>query len=147
MKAMKKIIMPIALVGLALVLSGCGKTETLTCTMSQDESGMAMNSKIEAVFEGNEVTKLNLNIDAKVDESLSSYVPTMKSVIESQYEKYKKEGATVKVTSKDNTIKADLSFDLKKMSDEDKEELDLIDTKGTKEASKKDLEKEGYTCK
>lgn len=147
MKKAKKIIMPAVLAAVALVLSGCGKTETLTCTMSQDESGMVMNSKIEAVFEGNEVTKIDLNIDATIDESLSAYITTMEDVIESQYEKYKKEGATVNVSSKDNVIKADLSFDLKKMSDEDKEELDLIDTKGTKEATKKELEKEGYTCK
>lgn len=147
MKNAKKIIMPAILVAVALVLSGCGKTETLTCTMSQDESGMVMNSKMEAIFEGNEVTKIDLNIDAKIDESLSAYVTTMEDVIEAQYEKYKKEGTTVNVSSKDNVIKADLSFDLKNMSDKDKEELDLIDTKGTKEATKKELEKEGYTCK
>lgn len=147
MKVMKKIVMPIMLVVLALVLSGCGKKETLTCTMTQDESGMVMNSKMEAIFEGNEVTKMDLNITAEVDESLSAYVPTMKEAIETQYAKYKKDGVTVNVSNKDNTINADLSFNLKKMSEEDKKALDLIDTKGTKAATKKELEKQGYTCK
>lgn len=69
--------------------------------MVQDESGMVMNSKIKALFEGNEVTKMDLNITAKVDESLSAYVSTMKDVIEFQYEKYKKDGVTVSVSNKD----------------------------------------------
>ncbi len=147
MKTIKKIIMSVVLVVLALALSGCTKKETLVCTKDQDEAGVAINSKMEAIFEGNEVTNINLNVTAEVNSALSTYVPNMKNLIESQYEKYKKDGTMVNVTSKDNTIKADLTFDLKKMSSKDKKELDLIDTKGTKKATQRELEKEGYTCK
>ena len=40
-----------------------------------------------------------------------------------------------------------MDADLKKMSDDDKKELDFIDTKGSYEATKKEFEDDGYTCK
>ncbi len=147
MKNAKKIIMSIVLILLVVVLSGCTRNQTLTCEMNKNQSGINMNTKVETIFKNDHVVKLNLYIDAKLDESLSSYATTFESVLKNEYEKYKKEGTVVDVSTSGNTVKANLSFDLNKMSEKDKKELDIINTKGTKNATKTEFEKEGYTCK
>lgn len=143
---MRKILMPLVTIVLAFLLTGCGK-ETLTCTSTQDQTGMTMNTEIVALFNNNEVTNMDLNIDVDVDDSYAEYVDTMRDSIDKEYDKYRKDGVTVNVTSEGKKINAKLVFDLQKMSDKDKKELDVVDVYGTKAATAKELEKQGYTCK
>ncbi len=147
MKNIKKTIMRIGLIMLVVVLSGCTRKQTLTCTMDKNQSGIDMVTKIETIFKDDEIVNLNLYVDAKLDESLSNYVTIFESMLKSRYEKYKKEGTVVDVTKNGNTVKANLSFDLNKMKKEDKKQLDIIDTKSNKDSTQKQLEKQGYTCK
>lgn len=128
---------------IAFMLTGCGK-QTLTCTTSQKQTGMTMNTKITALFENNEVTKMNLDVNIDVDNIYSDYAAAMKDMIDKQYDEYRKDGVTVNVTGEKNRVNASVVFDLKKMSDKDKKELDVY---GTKKATAKELEKQGYTCK
>ena len=84
---MKKVLMGLAAVALTFILTGCG-TETLTCTMSQSETGMKMDQKAVITFEDNEVTNINMNVDVNVDETYSSYVDFMKNMLEEQFKSY-----------------------------------------------------------
>lgn len=143
---MKKIIMLLFVVVLTYMLTGCGK-ETLTCTSTQKQTGMTMNTEVVALFNNNEVTNMDLNIVFDVDDSYEDYIETIRESIDSQYDKYRKKGVTVNVTVEDKKINAKLVFDLKKMSNADKKDLDIVDVYGTKPATAKDLEKQGYTCK
>ncbi len=143
---MKKGLMALAAMGIVLVLTGCG-TETLTCTMSQDESGMKMNQKAVVTFEDNEVTKMKMDVEVEVDEAYANYISMMESMLESQFTQFSDNGAKVDVSSSDSKINVSIDMDVKKMTDEQKENLDMEDVYGSKDATKKALEEQGYTCK
>ena len=143
---MKKALMGLAAVALTFILTGCG-TETLTCTMSQSETGMKMDQKAVITFEDNEVTNINKNVDVNVDETYSSYVDFMKSMLEEQFKSYSDNGGKVNIDSENNKISIKIDMDVKNMTDDQKKNLDLEDVYGTKDATKKELESQGYTCK
>ena len=143
---MKKGLMGLVALCVMFILTGCG-TETLTCTMSQDESGMTMNQEAVVTFENNEVTKMKMNVDVEVDDTYASYIGMMESMLESQFTQYSDNGAKVDVSSSDNKINVSIDMDVKNMTDDQKKNLDLEDVYGTKDATKKELESQGYTCK
>lgn len=133
------------------LLTGCGatKTEILTCETTQDVSGMTMYQTMDTTFTNNEVTNMKLNIDVDLGETYAPYMDTMKSTLAEEYKKFSNNGAKVDITTEGNIIKIAIDLDLTTMTKEQKQSLDIgvLDTFGTKEATKKDLEKQGYTCK
>lgn len=140
------------LLGSALVscflLSGCG-TKTLSCSTTESDDGFSASQTIEAKFVGNEVTNVSLDMIMTLDDDFKDNKDLLISSLEESFQNYQnKEGLTLNITDKsDNEVEVVLDADLKKMSDEDKKELDLIDTTGSYDATKKELEDEGYTCK
>lgn len=143
---MKKIMMTLVAVVMMFVLTGCG-TETLTCTMSQTQTGMTMDQEMNATFVNNEVTKMDINIKAELDEAYVSAMDQIKSSVEANLKQYKDNGGKVEITSEGNVINAKVDFDLSKMSKDQKKKLNMVDVYGTKSATAKELEKQGYTCK
>lgn len=137
---------------LAIILSvsvGCGnKTKVLDCSMVDEQSTGTMTQNIKATFKKNEVTKISLSIDLELEDSYLKYVDKFMSTIDSKYEKYNdKKGVSAKTEKNDKGFVLKIDADLDKMSDEDKEELDMIDSSGDYDATKKYLEEQGYTCK
>ena len=141
----------LAIVGV-FVLTGCGG-KTLTCTMSESESGMEMKGKIVAKFKDDKVTNLKMTMDAKAtnDEVKKSW-SMMSSLLKSQYSDKKADG--VKVTSKVDDKKYTFSFsveiDTKKASKDALKEygIDSLDAeKSGYDDAKKSLEKSGFKCK
>lgn len=144
---MKKSLKVLSALTLVLCLTGCGK-ETLTCTMTQNQPGvMTMDMEVEALFNNNEVTNMEIDIDANIEEAYESNITAIKDSINTQYENYRKNGAEVNVTNDEDSVNAEIKMDLSKMTDKQKKALEVTDVYGTKEATKKDLEKQGYTCK
>lgn len=145
---MKKIFMTLVAVVMMFILTGCG-TETLTCTMNSEETGMTMDQNINATFVNNEVTDMNMKIDLNLDEEYAPYAETMKTTLEEEYKTFSDNGGKVAVTGEGNVININIDLNFKDMTDKQKENLDIdfLDTFGTKEATAKDLESQGYTCK
>lgn len=144
---MKKICLVCLTLVFGLFLTGCETTKTLECSTIQTQEGMDINQKVVAIFEKNMVTKMSLAMDIKVNKEYVPYIDSMKKSLEDQYATYKKEGVTIDITNTDDTIKAILDFNIFEMSEEDKEELDLVDIYGTAEATKQTFIEQGYTCK
>ena len=145
---MKKSILFGTLVASSILLSGCG-TKTLSCSKIETADGYSANETVEAKFVGNEVTNFKLSMTMTLDDEFKDNMDLFKSMLEEQFSSYKnKDGLKFEINSK-NDIEIDLVLDadLKKMSDDDKKELDFIDTKGSYEATKKEFEDDGYTCK
>ena len=143
---MKKVMMTLVAFVMMFVLTGCG-TETLSCTMSQNQSGIKMNQEINATFVSNEVTKMYINVNAELDESYVSAMEQIKASVETNLKQYKDNGGKLDITTEGNTINARVDFDLANMSKEQKKNLNMVDVYGTKSAAAKELEKQGYTCK
>lgn len=133
-----------------LVLTGCGvKTNNvLECSITQDQDQMVATQTLKAVFEENEVVNMEINTDFKLDDEIASSTEDLKDNILNAYkEKYGKDGVDITVTNDENTVYTVIKMDFKAMSDEDKEELNVVDTRGSVNATKKDLQDSGYNCK
>ena len=134
-----------------LVLTGCGvktNNNVLECSITQDKDKMVTTQTLKAVFEENEVVNMEINTDFKLDDEIASGTEALKDNILNAYkEKYGKNGIDITVTNDENTIYTVIKMDFKAMSDEDKEELNVVDTKGSVSATKKALQGSGYNCK
>lgn len=143
------------LVGLFAVglVTGCGSAEkTLICTMPQNESGLAMEQKVEAVFNGKKVTSLKLVVDSKAeDDAIKENWSTFSSVLKSQFEGLDADGIVVstKDDSKNYIYTVTVDVDVTKAKDEDLKNFSLDGISSSKESIedvKKQLEDAKYTC-
>lgn len=145
---MKKTLVLLATVVMIGLSTGCKKEKVLDCSMTQEQSGIEMKQNLKATFKGNEVTDVTVVMDAVLGEKFVSYKSMFVSSLESSFSKYEDlKGVEIKTTDNDDTVTVTLKADITKMDKESKEALDVVDTKGDYEATKKALEKEGYTCK
>lgn len=138
-------------VGLAVVmmgfLTGCGSnTKTLKCTMDQNVAMMDMKQTINVTFKKDTVTKMEVIQDVKVSDSYSSYMEEIEKSLKEEMDSYKEKGLKVETKTNGNNIKVTMVADLTKMSDEEKEGLDLVDAKGKMSDAKKAFEDQGYKC-
>lgn len=128
-------------------VTGCG-SKTLTCTQTEEQGSMKMEQTVVAKFTNDKATKVDMTMEMVLDDEYKEFLSTFEKQLSSEFEKLEgKDGVSIKTTTKDNSIKVDLSADLKKISDETKEELDFSDELGTYEETKKEFESQGYTCK
>lgn len=131
-------------------LTGCGQsTKTLSCSMEDSSSeDMKMTQTVEAKFNGDEVENIEMVSTIEVSGIYVDYVDTLQESLEEEFEIFKnKDGVTFKTENKDNVVKAIIKADLTKMDEDTKEELNMVDTSGSYEETKKQMEEEGYTCK
>ncbi|MBE6160351.1 MAG: hypothetical protein E7157_04840 [Lactobacillales bacterium] len=145
---MKKTLVLLATVVMIGLSTGCKKEKVLDCSTTQEQSGIEMKQNMKATFKGNEVTDVKVTVDAVLGETYKNYKSLFVSSIESSFKKYEDlKGVDIKTTDKDDVVTVTLKADITKMDDEAKDALDIVDTTGNYEATKKALEKEGYTCK
>lgn len=130
-----------------LLISGCDKKKTLTCTKTEKETGMNLTTTTTTNFINDKISSLKLDINAKLDSSYVKYKDTIKQSLEQQYNVYKDEkGITYHTDVEDDTIIFSLVVDNKAISKETRENLNISNSENY-EDSKKSLESEGYTCK
>lgn len=149
MYIMKKTVV-ISAAALALIFTtACGSSKkVLDCSMSQDSTGMKMTQNIKATFKKNDVKTINMTINVELEDAYLDYTDTIISSVESGLENYKdKNGITIKSEKNDNGFVVKFDADLSKMDSDTKKDLDMVDTSADYDASKKELEDEGYTCK
>ena len=86
---MKKILLSAALS--LVLLTGCGSTETITCTQSQTSFGVEMNQVINVEIKGNNFVSMDMTIDAILPESLLSQKSTFIDKLETTYASMEKQ--------------------------------------------------------
>lgn len=120
----------------------------LQCTSTDSQEGVVMNNSIEAVFKGEEVTEMTVKVDAVLEDEYVEYKQIFIDSLEESFASYKEvPGIEVKTSDKDNVVTITIKADLVNMTEEDKEKMDMVDTKGSLEATKTELETQGFTCK
>ena len=130
---MKKILF-LSILSLFL-LTGCGKSNTITCTGTQDEDGIKVKSEIKAEIKDNKVT----NVTAKMEFDDSKTASTMCGIFNFANSMAEKDEDKFDYDCKDKTII--FKNYLKLLSSEkDKQEF-------TKEEFVKIMEEEKLTCK
>ena len=126
----------VAILLCTLLFSG----KTLTCTMSEDDMGMAMHVNFKIKFKKDEVSKTEVNLTV----DLGEYVDYKQDLLEQFQEQYTSDeidGADVKITSDDSKIYIKINADKKGFEESG------LGTLGTYKEVKEDLEAEGFTCK
>lgn len=149
MKGLK--LLTIVVVGL-LCLTGCGE-KTLTCTNTEEDSGVKMVQEAQMTFKDDQVTKVRMSIEATAtDDDIKEYWGSFISAMESQYEEVDEEGVKLTLTNDEKNYKFNMTVevDVTKASEDALVEYDLeqlADTTATLEEVKKEAEADGFTCK
>jgi len=139
-----------SLVVMTAVLTGCGGTETLSCTKEDDAATGKTITKMDATFEGNKTTNVDMTVTMELKDQYKDYKDQMVKALETQFASYQdKDGVEVKTDSKDSQVSVNVKVDTTKMKDSDAQSLFGFSTKSkqSKDDAKKSLENEGYTCK
>ena len=141
------------LAGSLLLMTGCGGEKTLTCTNSEENSGMKMDQEVTMTFKDDKVTYVKMSIDNEAtDDTIIDNWDMFASMLDSQFEETEKDGVSLKTNNnKDkHTYNVSLEIDLTKASDDALAEYgldDIADEKATYEDTKKEAEADGFTCK
>lgn len=147
---MKRIGLLVVAVFGVLILTGCGG-KTLTCTNSESTSGLSMDQKIVATFNGEKVSRMKLEVEAKATSDLyKKNWDTLAKTLEEQYSNKNKDGIKVTTSNKNYTYKISIDIDVKKAKDEDLKDYDLDGIASNKDSyddAKKELESAGFKCK
>ena len=136
-----------------LFITGCGGEKTLTCTNSEEDSGIKMNQEVTMTFKDDKVSYVKMSIDNEAtDDTIIDNWDMFASMLDSQFEETDKDGVSLKTNNnKDKHIyNVSLEIDLTKASDDALSEYGLdgiADANATYEDTKKDAEADGFTCK
>lgn len=145
---MKKVLSICLMCALSLILVGCGKKQTIDCTidLSNQMYGMGtIEANAKFYFEGNSFESADIKYDIKVTSSrfTDSDIQALKSNFDEVCDSKDLNGiklstCTTKLDGKNITVNATIVK---------KDIENQADTYGSVSATKKDLEKQGYTCK
>ena len=136
-----------------LFITGCGGEKTLTCTNSEEDSGIKMNQEVTMTFKDDKVTYVKMSIDNEAtDDTIIDNWDMFASMLDSQFEETDKDGVSLKTNNnKDKHIyNVSLEINVEKASDDALSEYGLdgiADANATYEDTKKDAEADGFTCK
>ena len=136
-----------------LFITGCGGEKTLTCTNSEEDSGIKMNQEVTMTFKDDKVSYVKMSIDNEAtDDTIIDNWDMFASMLDSQFEETDKDGVSLKTNNnKDKHIyNVSLEIDVEKASDDALSEYGLdgiADANATYEDTKKDAEADGFTCK
>lgn len=145
---MKKRVLLGIVAGISLVtLSGCGNTQTLTCTQTQEDSEITTTQEMIVEFQNNEASKFTITFNMVAENASAEDLKTAEDLVESTFSSFEESGMEVDVSSDDTSVTAKISADFSKMTDEEKDEVGFTGSDSTYETIKETLESEGYTCK
>lgn len=151
---MKRIkLLTVAIFVTILFTTGCGAEKTLTCTNTQEASGVKMNQEVVMKFKKDKINYVKMTVSSKATSDLiKNNWDLFATTMDKQYTNKNSDG--VKLTTKNNKAKYSydiiLEVNLEKASKDSLSEYGLSSIVGdtsTMSEVKKDAEKDGFTCK
>lgn len=137
-----------------LLITGCGNNEkTLTCTNSEEDSGLKMSQEVTMTFKDDKISYVKMSIDNEAtDDTIIDNWDMFVSILDSQFKESNEDGVKLSTDNDtDNHIyNVSLEIDLEKASDDALAEYNLdgiTDENATYEDTKKEAEDSGFTCK
>ena len=127
-----------------LVLTGCGKKETVECINTQKSYGVELDSKITVELNNNKFVNLVMTIDAILPESYLAQKQVFISSFEKQYENFKDQYGVQPVVTETETgaqIKMEMS------AEQASEFYGSKNNKATRKEVIEEFEGQGFTCK
>ncbi len=135
------------IVGL-LVFTGCGNKKSLKCSRNNDYNDqLSMEQVLNIVFKSDKLSSLSMDMNVSLTDD---YVDFKNSLIESAESEFKDiDSKAIKYSTKEtsNGFKFNVKINYNKLSDEEKDELYIVDYEKDYDALKADLVEAGYNCK
>lgn len=129
-----------------IILTGCGN-ETLKCSKIDNTDTGKTNYNVTINFSKGKISSADVETIFDVNDDYKDYYAVMADRFKEVLKVYDgKKGIKTNVDSLDNKIKTNITFNLSRMSDKDKN-LTGFDYKGSKKNVKAYYEKEGFSCK
>lgn len=135
-----------------VLLTGCG-TKTLTCTKTEEDSGLSMKEEVTMKFKNNKVNYVKMSIDSTAtDDDIKDNWGLFVSFLGSAYEEKDEDGIKISVKNDEENYayKVSIEVDLEKAGEKALAEYDLdgiADSNSKLEDVKKEAEEDGFTCK
>ena len=104
-----------------LFMTGCGGEKTLTCTNSEESSGIKMNQEVTMTFKDDKVTYVKMSIDNEAtDDTIIDNWDMFVSMLEGQFEETNENGVNLSTNNDatNHTFNVSLEIDLTKASDD-----------------------------
>lgn len=133
----------------AVFLTACdfgtlGSSKVLECSSINDVS----NQVYKIYFKGKKVNKLSMTVDVSLSEQADLTQSNIKEDINNYFEGYKGyDGVSYSSSIKDGGFIIDIIINYNKLSDKDKSNINLINSEGSYDAIKAELEGNGFVCK
>ena len=144
---MKSRVLVGSLAVMLLLLTGCGGTQTLVCTQTQEEDGMTMTTEMNVAFQNDEASEFTMTADMKVDDTYIDYMDQFESIMKESFSTFEEDGMDVTIESKDTTITATVSANFNEMTEDEKEQIGFTSSDNSYDDVKQSLEDSGFTCK
>lgn len=144
---MKKLGFVVFIVVMSFGLTAC-KSKKLTCTMTTSSSeDLKLVETLTLTFSGNEVTNMDILSEIHMAGNYTNYVSELEQSVQQKYSELEgKKGIQYETEHDENTITLKISAHLKKMNQESKDLLSIVNTKQSDAGAKKELEEKGYVC-
>ena len=127
-----------------VVLTGCGKKQTITCTQSQKTMGIEIEQVIRIDLEGNKFKEINMPIDAILPDTYINRKQTFVTSFEKQYANFESlYGVKPEVSESDKGVKVTANMS----AEQAKKFSGSNNTKTSRKEVIETFEKQGYTCK
>ena len=138
---------------LCFLLTGCGNEKVLSCSKTEEDSGISMEQTIDVTFQDDKITNVKMTINTEAsDDDIKDNWSYFVSVLDGQFQETNTNG--IKLTKNNNeddyTYTVVLDADLKAASEEDLANYDLdslVDSDETYDSLKEQAEEDGFTCK
>ena len=145
---MKKIVKTFVLIVGLMLFTGCGE-KVLKCSKesSSINDEMLMSQVTKITFKNDKMTKVNLEMDVKLSDSLIKYLD---SVLESNLTEFKSiediNGFSYTTKKNDDGFTVKIKANLDKMTDSEKERFTYVNSSNNYEKEKAEMEEDGYVC-
>ena len=136
----------ISIIYFAILLSNGLKAKTLTCTQTENQTGLVFKQDIEMTFDNDLLTNINQTITYTLNDDYLSYSSYIERLARENAQKYMDHGCEVDIINNGKKIEVKITMDIENMSELDKLYLDL-DNPGNYDSNKNGFESEGYVCK
>lgn len=134
----------VAIVGIVLY-STLFKSKTLSCSMSEEQSGMTMESTFDLKYQGKKLKEMDMKMEIDLGE-YSEYKDMLVSQFESQFsdkfDEINKDGGKASLKTTDDSIVINISASRSGVST-----MLSVDDDKSYDEMKKQIEDIGYTCK
>lgn len=135
--------------GAILLLTGCGNTETLTCTMEEENYYVKGVMGYKVTYKNDELYTVEQKASIEVtDDEYVSYLDELEKDYEDEKNEGQSAGVNYSLNRKGNNLVMGITYNINKMSED---ELDSFgyssDDDNSYEYVKSQLEDDGYTCK